>query len=116
MAHFYKKTMLDAGNGCASVGSAVASNTGGPWFKSSHWQTLCYLFTVNCIEKTKMKEKTAGIGQIFKQCLLRLWEVATKLIFLALRNPGFVGFTKCINFGNLQNDLIGKHRIGKSTI
>ena len=34
-----------------SVGRAVASNTRGPLFKTSHWQNLyLHLYTVNCIE------------------------------------------------------------------
>ena len=33
-----------------------------------HRQTLYYLFTVNCIENTKIKEKEAEIGAIFKLC------------------------------------------------
>ena len=37
------------GNGCGSVGRAVASESRGPRFESSHWQTLlniCLLSTV----------------------------------------------------------------------
>ena len=40
-----------------SVGRAVASNTRGPWFKSSHRQKFIYilnnLFTVNCVLKRR---------------------------------------------------------------
>ena len=50
-----KKSFLDSG--CASVGRVVASDTRGPRFKSGHQQTLHYLYTVNCIEKTKIKKK-----------------------------------------------------------
>ena len=45
------------GSGCGSVGRAVASDTRGPQFESSHRQNKIYiehLFTVNCIEKTKI--------------------------------------------------------------
>ena len=52
------------GSGCGSVGRAVTSKTRGPLFKSSHWQTLYNLFTVNFTEKTKIKEKEVGIGPI----------------------------------------------------
>ena len=45
------------GNGCGSVGIAVASVTRGPRFESSRWQTLYNLFTFNCIEKTKRKKR-----------------------------------------------------------
>ena len=51
------------GSGCGSVGRAVASNSRCPWFKSSHRQKFIeHLSTVNCIEKTKIKEKVAGNG------------------------------------------------------
>ena len=57
------------GSGCGSVGRAVASNTRGPRFESSHWQKFIYiehLFTVNCIEKTKIKEKRPGMAHLKK--------------------------------------------------
>ena len=41
-------------SGWGSVGKAVAADTRGPQFESSHLQTL-YLYTVNCIEKAKRK-------------------------------------------------------------
>ena len=50
------------GNGCGSVGREVASDSRGPRFESSHRQTLFYLYTVNCIEKTKIKEKRPGMA------------------------------------------------------
>ena len=46
------------GTGCGSVGRVVASDNKGPWFEYSHWQTFYYLYTVNCIEQTKVKKKT----------------------------------------------------------
>ena len=52
-------------SGCGSVGGAVASDTRGPWFKSSHRQVfisnICLPIVV-CIEKTKIKEKEAWNG------------------------------------------------------
>ena len=45
------------GTGCDSVGSVVVSDTGGPRFESRHRQTLFYLYTLNCIKKTKIKKK-----------------------------------------------------------
>ena len=58
------------GSGCGSVGRAVASNARGPRFESSHWQPfisdIC-LFTVNCIEKTKINEKRPGMADFFKK-------------------------------------------------
>ena len=44
------------GSGCGSVGRAVASDTRGPRFKSSHWQKFIYiehLFPVNCVLKRR---------------------------------------------------------------
>ena len=56
-------TNRSLGSGCDSVARVVASDTRDPRFESSHWQML---FTLNCIktrvEKTKIKEKEAGIG------------------------------------------------------
>ena len=37
------------GSGCGSVGRAVALDTRGPGFKSSHRQKLNILLTVNCV-------------------------------------------------------------------
>ena len=57
------------GSGCGSVGRAVASDPRGPRFEFSHWQTFkskIYLFTVNCIEKTKIKKKRPGMAHFYK--------------------------------------------------
>ena len=51
--------LIKLASGCGSVGRAVASDTG-LRFESSPWQTFIsdiYLFTVVCIEKTKIKKK-----------------------------------------------------------
>ena len=61
------KYLLDSG--CGSVGRAVASRAKGPQFESSHWQTFkmdIHLFTFNCIEKTKIKKKRAGMADFLK--------------------------------------------------
>ena len=51
------------GSGSGSVGRAVASNARGLRLESSHRQTFIeHLFTVNCVEKTKIKKKEAGNG------------------------------------------------------
>ena len=42
---------------CDTVGRAVTSDTRDPQFESSYWP---FLFTVNCIEKTKIKKEDAG--------------------------------------------------------
>ena len=56
------------GSGCGSVGRAVASNTRGPGFESSHRQLLLniYLLLTVC-RKDENKEKEAGNGPIFKK-------------------------------------------------
>ena len=67
MAHLKKAwwvvTERAVRNGCGSVGRAVASNTRRPWFKTSHRKTFYieHLFSVNCIEKTKIKKKRPGM-------------------------------------------------------
>ena len=55
------------GSGWVSVGKAVASHTRGPRFKPSGWQTLYYLYTVNCTEKTKIKNKRLRIANFKKK-------------------------------------------------
>ena len=58
--------LVKQGSGCGAVGRAVASYTRGPRFESSHRQKFIeHLFTVNCIEKTKIKKKEAGNGPFF---------------------------------------------------
>ena len=53
------------GSGCGSVGRAVAYNTRGLRFDSSHWQNFIeHLFIINCIEKKKINKK-AGNGPLF---------------------------------------------------
>ena len=60
-------TLRRTGQWCGSVGRAVASDSRGPRFESSHWKKCIFnIFTVNCVEKMKNKEKEAGIGPFFK--------------------------------------------------
>ena len=58
------KYIVGAGSGCAAVGRAVASDTRGPEFESSHRQLLFeHLFTVNCLQKRrKIKKKRPGMA------------------------------------------------------
>ena len=45
---------------------AVASDTRGPWFESSHQQDfIMNINAVNFIEKTKMKKQRPGMAQFF---------------------------------------------------
>ena len=53
----------------------VPFNSRGPRFESSHWQTIYWIFTVNCVENKKIKKKEAGNGplkhilnNILRQC------------------------------------------------
>ena len=57
----------DGDRGCGSVGRAVASNTKGRRFKSSHWQNL-YLTFAYCQlnRKDENKEKETGNGPFKK--------------------------------------------------
>ena len=55
--------MSIVGSGCGSIGRAVASNTRDPRFEFSHQQTFIeHLFTVNCVEKTKIKKKRSDMA------------------------------------------------------
>ena len=50
--------LICKGSGCGSVGRAVAFDTRDLRFESSHQQIFIkHLFTVNCVEKTKIKKK-----------------------------------------------------------
>ena len=51
------------------VGRAVASNSRGPRFKSSHWQNLYWTFYCQLYWKDENKEKEAGKGPFFKKSL-----------------------------------------------
>ena len=56
------------GSGCGSVGRAVAFDTRGPRFDSSHWQNFIeHLFIINCIEKMKINKKRPGMAHFFKK-------------------------------------------------
>ena len=58
--------IIKMGSGCGSVGGAVAFDTRGPRFDSSHRQNFIeHLFIVNCIEKTKINKKRPGMAHFF---------------------------------------------------
>ena len=50
------------GSGCASVGKAVASDTRGPRFESSHRQSLLIFYKIECFRKKKFEK---GLSQVF---------------------------------------------------
>ena len=60
------KKIKHMGSGCGAVGRAVASDTRGPGFESSHRQLLLniYLLLAVC-RKDENKEKEAGNGPFF---------------------------------------------------
>ena len=64
-----KVQQFKVGSCRGSVGGMVASDARGPRFESSHRQTFIldiYLFTVNCVEKKKMKKTEAGNDPFLK--------------------------------------------------
>ena len=62
-AKMCSKDWFLTGSGCGSVGRAVAFDTRGPRFDSSHWQNFIeHLFIINCIEKTKINKKRLGMA------------------------------------------------------
>ena len=58
------------GSGCGSVGRAVASNTRGPQFESSHPQKFIYILNICLLStvfwKDENKEKGAENGPFLK--------------------------------------------------
>ena len=62
--------MIILGSGCDSVGRAVASDTRGLQFESSHRQILYYLYTVNCIGKVKIKKERPGMAHFLKKRII----------------------------------------------
>ena len=74
------------GSGCGSVDRAVAFNTRGLRFDSSHRQKFIeHLFIINCIEKTKINKKRPGMAHFLKKT--RSWSthfiINTVLTFLS---------------------------------
>ena len=77
--NFHYKSFLSSRSCCGSVGRAVASDTRGPWFESSHRQKFInteYLYTVNCVlKRRKINKKRPGIAHLKKSFLSTLLEV-----------------------------------------
>ena len=97
------------GSGCGSVDSAVTSETRGPQFESSHWQTLYYLFTVIIIEKTKIKEAGSNPNSVQ---LLSFYGGYQITLICALTTY----FSIDLRFLFLFNDVIVAHSLQISTI
>ena len=64
------------GSGCGAVGRAVAYDTRGPGFESSHRQLLLniYLLLTVC-RKDKNKEKRSGMAHFFLKKSIRIIKV-----------------------------------------
>ena len=63
--YLFGEVSLDGGSGCGSVGRAVASNSRGPRFESSLWQTfILNIYCQLCIEKTKIKKKRPKMAHL----------------------------------------------------
>ena len=70
------------GSGCGSVSRAVASDSRGPRFESRHRQKFkLNIFTVSCVERTKIKKKEAGKGPFKKN----IWQWILLLCHLTLQ-------------------------------
>ena len=59
--------ITNEGIGCGSVGRAVASNSRGLWFESSHLQKIILNIYCQLYWKDKNKEKEAEKGPFFKK-------------------------------------------------
>ena len=74
------KLILSVGSGCGSVGRAVASNTRGPQFESSHQQKFIYILNICFLStvcwKDENKEKAAGNGPFYKKLFLSLCDTS----------------------------------------
>ena len=57
------------GSGSGSVGSAVASETTGPWFESSHRQV--FIQNISLLSTVKKLEKDAGNGPLLQMQVLK---------------------------------------------
>ena len=68
LPHYATKNLVRLGSGCGSVGRAVAFDTRGPRFDSSHRQNFIeHLFIINCIEKMKINKKRPGMAHFLKK-------------------------------------------------
>ena len=73
----------DQGSGCGSVGRAVASDTKGPRFESSHRQKFLYFYSTFdyyqlCIGKTKIKKNRPGMAHFLTSDQDSLFQPSTR--------------------------------------
>ena len=79
----------------------MASDSRGPRFQSSHQQTFVsdiYLFTINCIEKMKMKKKWPGIAHYLENIFLSKLRLAN---FSKTEDRSVCSFLNCQNLKKL---------------
>ena len=57
------------GSGCGYVGRAVASDSRGPRFESSHWQHFILNIYYQLYRKDEYRGKEAGIGPFLKKTM-----------------------------------------------
>ena len=71
LIHDSNKFLGHWGSGCGSVGKAVASDTTGPRFESSHWQKFIYILNIFLLStmywKEKIKKKRPGMAHFLKK-------------------------------------------------
>ena len=67
----YSQQSIFWGSVCGSVGRAVTFDTRGPQFVRK--KCIEQLFTVNCIEKTKIKKKRPGMAHSKTSRILKFW-------------------------------------------
>ena len=68
------------GSGCASVGRAVASDTRGPWLKSSHRQKFIYVLNIRFLSTVYWKdENNEKEAHFFKKTVCK-WQYIMKQI------------------------------------
>ena len=103
---FWCTKLAHLGSGCGSVGRAVASDTRGPWFESSHWQKFIYVLNICLLPtvywKDGNKEKEAGNGP-FKKKLAHLHTAKQGLLNLC----SFPDIP-CPSWPHLNNDQLNK--------
>ena len=120
---------LRLGSGCGSVGRAVASDTRGPRFDSSHWQKFIFILNICSLStvywKDENNEKEAENGPFIKRCsrLLIIMEqvnITTMDRNCGKSHTGGVGFYKKLFRGRPKNYwtvlLSNKKEIGEGNV
>ena len=94
------------GSGCGSVGRAVACNTRGLRFDSSHRQNFIeHLFIINCIEKTKINKKRPGMAHFLKK-INRFMYYKSYWLLYHLQLDRFTPVLQSFSWGLLHTTLL----------